>query len=95
MEILTKTKGYSYEVPSEISAKKYLGKYFSEEEVDEMWNEVCTKTFGRIYIIESFEDLEKVYRCLLEKGGIPAVVGRSLIIKLSTYKILSVSNKYK
>lgn len=77
----------SLEIPSESVAKEKLKRFFSEEEIDSIWNttlnDLCIENKSPLEI----EDLERIFSKLASGEGMVAVFGKSLLIRLKTYQI--------
>lgn len=81
-------KNYSYSAPTREVALRSLGRYYTEKETYAIWENAC-KESGVDSSSNDLEDLGKVYKYLSGQSDDSSVVGRSMLIKLRTYKRLS------
>ena len=75
------------EEPSESEAKDRLKRYFTESEIETIWSTTLAELSINSEAKLKLEDLEKVFGKLASEVGMVGVFGRSLLIRLRTYKV--------
>jgi hypothetical protein len=79
---------YNYEAPTREFAIGTLIRSLGRDEAQRLWNEACNSNNieGRA---NTLEDLERVSDFISEQPGVAGVLGKSLTVRIRTFKTLN------
>lgn len=82
---------YNQRVPDKSFALQSLAKSLGEERAEVLWRSACKKAgiFGNP---RRLSDLEKIFNFISNMDGAVGVIGKSLSVRLITYRTLSQQN---
>lgn len=81
-------KSYNYDAPTREFAIGTLIRSLGRDEAQKLWNEACNSQNidGKA---TSLEELEKVSDFISKQPGVAGVLGKSLTVRIQTYKTLN------
>ncbi len=87
----SRIKGYGLDPPSKLDAVKALAKFMDEKEAEILWESACT-THNILANTDKIEELESVFHEIANRPGTIGVIGKSLLIRANSYKLLNRRN---
>ena len=79
---------YKQDVPNRNYALKALAKSFGKERADKIWNQACREASVNGNP-SNMQELENVYDAISSMNGAAGVTGKSLKVRLITYRTLN------
>ncbi len=86
-------KGYDLDPPTKDYAIKALSRFMDEEDARSLWESACV-THNILANSTNLEDLENVFKDLSVRSGVVGVVGKSLVVRANSYKILKMKSEW-
>ena len=91
-EILNdRIKGYDLDPPTKDYAVKALSRFMEESEAISLWESACI-TYNILANSTNLEELENVFKEISIKPGVVGVVGKSLVVRANSYKVLKMKS---
>ena len=81
-------KGYGLDAPSRDSAINALARFMNLHEAEQLWDSACT-THSILSNTSNLDELQKAFEVLSSKPGTVGVVGKSLMVRANSYKLLN------
>ena len=80
-------KGYSLKAPGKEEAIVALSRIMLPEQAEELWESACT-THNILSSTGNIDELENIFKELSENQGTVGVIGKSLLVRVNSYKLL-------
>ncbi len=87
-QTIGRVKGYGLDAPSRDSAINALTRFMEKGEAEELWDSACT-THNVLSNTSNLDELQKAFEALSSKPGTVGVVGKSLLVRVNSYKLLN------
>ena len=85
-------KGYQLDAPNKELALSSLKRFLDEEKANELWELHC-KLRGAPANTNDIDELSRIFKSMANETGAVGVVGKSLTVRVISYKILSKTSK--
>ncbi|MFC0250696.1 hypothetical protein [Massilia consociata] len=92
MEAPTAVKRYNLSPPGEQDVLASLTRLVGPDESSRLWTSACRQAGARSGAILSLEQFEKVLLQLKQSAGLAAVAASSILVRLKSYRTLSLMN---
>ncbi len=81
-------EGYNFSAPDGRKAVQSFARILGESDAEDLWKKACEQQ-NVDSTTKNLDDLEAVYRFLSTRPGKTGVVGKSMMVRLRSFKILS------